>query len=559
GAVYLAEHERLRRKVAIKVLTPPKQDANGKLTVARFLREARAAAALDHPNIVRIHDVALHAEVHYLVMEYVEGETLDALAGKVGQLPPSRAVGYIAQAAAGLQHASDKGFVHRDIKPSNLILSKEGIVKILDMGLARCSTEQADNLTEVYDAGAIVGTADFIAPEQAMNHPSIDIRADIYSLGATFFALVTGRPPFGGNTTQKLIQHQMKEAPSLLDLDKTVPVELAAVVEKMLAKKPEQRYRTPAEVIAALAPWLNDDGGKVVAGLCTSSSSSVAMQNTLTHLAAHSTNRLNKTSKQVAQTPNERRGLSTPKKIALACGGLVALAVGLGYFALGSSKDGAAVTPANPSRGSQVTGTNPTSIGAAPNASTTTGAATNGETTAPPHTAKRVYNLDLNRIADGAFTMQSLSTVIKGSYPKAPALHQFQCWAKGSVGEFFIGTYEGSRALGMVTTEGESGAQLCVEMESIPDVILKPGQEYDLRIEYRHRGTISGHLAIQNHKYDLIAGLPLNNTGNHWHSSAIRFNRPANQTLRIAVDGNKGTADSMLYVRKLEIVEVQNH
>ncbi|MGL4419304.1 MAG: serine/threonine-protein kinase, partial [Gemmataceae bacterium] len=345
GAVYLAEHETLRRKVALKVLTPPKQDANGKLTIERFLREARAAAALDHPNIVRIHDVAQHGEVHYLVMEYVEGETLDALAGKLGQLPSSRVVGYIAQAAAGLQHASEKGFVHRDIKPSNLILSKEGVVKILDMGLARCSTEQADKLTEVHDAGAIVGTADFIAPEQAMNQPTIDIRADIYSLGATFFALVTGRPPFGGNTTQKLIQHQMKEAPSLLELDKTVPEELAAVVEKMLAKKPEQRYRTPAEVIGALAPWLSDDGGKVVAGLCTSSSSSVAMQNTLTQLAAHSTNRLNKKSKKVAQTPNERGGLSTPKKLALACGGLVALAVVLGYFALGSSKDAAALPP----------------------------------------------------------------------------------------------------------------------------------------------------------------------------------------------------------------------
>src|SRR5579883_699434 len=294
GAVYLAEHETLRRRVALKVLTPPNGDANGKLTVERFLREARAAAALDHPNIVRIHDVAQQADVHYLVMEYVEGQTLDQMLEAGGPVTPSRAVGYVAQAAAGLQHAHEKGFVHRDIKPANLIVAKDGTVKILDMGLARSFTAERDKLTEVMDQGAIIGTADFIAPEQAMNAPHIDIRADVYSLGATFFALVTGKPPFAGNTTQKLIQHQMKEAPDLTVLDKTFPPELAGVVAKMLQKKPEKRYQTPAEVITALAPWLSDDGGtKVMAGLSgTDLGGSGALQNTITELVAGGTKRI---------------------------------------------------------------------------------------------------------------------------------------------------------------------------------------------------------------------------------------------------------------------------
>ena len=269
GAVYLAEHETLRRKVALKVLSAPKDSKDGQLALERFLREARSAAALDHPNIVRLHDVGQNAGTHYLVMEYVDGQTLEELLQKGGPITPSRAVGYIAQAAAGLQQAFDKGFVHRDIKPGNLMLTKDGTVKILDMGLARpTDNNSADNkVTELLDKGAVVGTADFISPEQAMNG-KIDIRSDIYSLGATFFSLVTGAPPFSGSTTQKLIQHQLKEAPTLATLDRTFPHGLSLVVSKMLEKKADHRYQTPAEVIQALAEWLPEEGSrKVKAGL----------------------------------------------------------------------------------------------------------------------------------------------------------------------------------------------------------------------------------------------------------------------------------------------------
>jgi len=264
GAVYLAEHSTLRRRVALKVLRA-QRGTDRLVSVERFLREARAAAALDHPNIVRIHDVVQQGDAHYLVLEYVEGKTLDTFLARGGAVSVSAAVGYIAQAAAGLQHAHEKGFVHRDIKPANLIVAADGTVKILDMGLARSMTSSADNLTEVLDKDAVVGTVDYIAPEQALGGSRVDVRADIYSLGATFFALVTGGPPFRGNTSQKLAQHQMKPAPDLAAQDRTFPPELAAVVSKMLAKKPDERYQTPADVIAALAPWLSDDSEQKVA------------------------------------------------------------------------------------------------------------------------------------------------------------------------------------------------------------------------------------------------------------------------------------------------------
>jgi hypothetical protein len=262
GTVYLAEHETLRRRVALKMLA--KADAAGPAGVERFLREARAAAALDHPNIVRIFDVGRQGPMHYLVMEYVDGHTLEQVLAR-GPIPCGRAAEYITQAAAGLQHAYEKGFVHRDIKPANLMLARDGTVKILDMGLAR-PFDTDDKLTERLDQGVILGTADYISPEQAINSPAVDIRSDVYSLGATFFALVTGKPPFEGNTTQKLMQHQMRDAPFLGELDPTFPPQLAEAVAVMMAKRPEDRFQTPAEVIAALSPWV-PSSAQVVAGL----------------------------------------------------------------------------------------------------------------------------------------------------------------------------------------------------------------------------------------------------------------------------------------------------
>ncbi|HET6574152.1 MAG TPA: serine/threonine-protein kinase [Fimbriiglobus sp.] len=289
GTVYLAEHATLRRRVAIKVLSAV--EGEHPVAVERFVREARAAAALDHPNIVRIFDIGQTGSMHYLVMEHVDGQTLDKLVQQSGPIACGRAVEYVTQAAAGLQHAYEKGFVHRDIKPANLMLARDGTVKILDMGLAR-SFNPDDKLTEVLDHGAVVGTADYISPEQAMNSPDLDIRADLYSLGASFFTLVTGRPPFEGNTTQKLLQHQMKSAPALVSIDKTFPPGLSAVVERMLAKTPGDRFQTPAELIAALTPWL-PGSDKVLAGITrTDMARSPELQNTLNEMVSETTKRL---------------------------------------------------------------------------------------------------------------------------------------------------------------------------------------------------------------------------------------------------------------------------
>ena len=265
GAVYLAKHTDLHRKVAIKLLVPVR-DADSKLAYERFIREARAAAALDHPNIVRLFDVSRWNDVPFLVMEHVDGVTLQQVLDRDGAMPPSHAADAIAQAASGLQHAHERGFVHRDIKPGNLIRDRQGNVKILDMGLARSFEDPNQKLTENLDSGAVVGTADFISPEQALNAPNIDIRSDIYSLGATFFTLVAGKTPFEGNTTQKLLNHQMRAVPKLTDSDPTVPEKLSQIVTRMMAKKPAERFQTPAEVIAALAPWLGNSA-RVVAGL----------------------------------------------------------------------------------------------------------------------------------------------------------------------------------------------------------------------------------------------------------------------------------------------------
>ena len=263
GTVYQAEHQTLRRRVALKILLAEKVNQPG--AVDRFFREARAAAALDHPNIVRVFDVGQQGDSYFLVMEYVRGQTLDKLLSVETVMPVERAVEFTAQAAAGLQHAAEKGFIHRDIKPANLMVTTDGVVKILDMGLAR-NLSNADDVTGIRDKDAILGTADYVSPEQAVHGARVDIRADIYSLGATFFTLLTGRPVFLGGIAQKLIHHQQTPPPRPSDIDPNIPEEVSDVVVRMLAKHPDDRYQSPFEVILALAPWLPATSG-LLAGL----------------------------------------------------------------------------------------------------------------------------------------------------------------------------------------------------------------------------------------------------------------------------------------------------
>ncbi len=254
GNVFLCEHRSMRRRVAIKVL--PVAHAKDPAAVERFYREARAAAALDHPNIVRAHDVDHDGRYHFLVLEYVEGASFQEIVKRGGPMDVGRAAHYVRQAALGLHHAHLAGVVHRDVKPANLLLDRQGVVKILDMGLARFFDDRDDDLTRMEDRRQILGTADYLAPEQAINSHTVDIRADVYGLGATFYFLLAGRPPFAeGTVAQKLISRQMHEPTPIRELRQDAPEGLAEVVAKMMAKDVAARCQTPAEVYEALAPW----------------------------------------------------------------------------------------------------------------------------------------------------------------------------------------------------------------------------------------------------------------------------------------------------------------
>jgi hypothetical protein len=254
GTVYLCEHIKVRRKVAVKVL--PTVRASNPAAVGRFHREARAAGVLNHPNLVKCHDIDQEGELHYLVMEYVDGASLHEIVARTGPMAPVRAAQYIRQAALGLQHAHEAGLVHRDVKPANILVDRGGTVRVLDLGLARFFHDDNDLLTLKYDENNVLGTADYVAPEQALNSHGVDIRADIYSLGCTFYFLLAGQPPFpGGKAAQKLIWHQVKPPTPVRNLRAEVPEEMAAVVAKMLAKDPRERYQTPGELAVALEPW----------------------------------------------------------------------------------------------------------------------------------------------------------------------------------------------------------------------------------------------------------------------------------------------------------------
>ncbi|MFO0966988.1 MAG: protein kinase [Gemmataceae bacterium] len=254
GAVYLCEHKLMRRRVAVKVL--PTAKAADPSALERFYREARAVAALDHPNIVHAYDIDQDESLHFLVMEYVDGSSLQDIVKKAGPMNVLRACHYVAQAAQGLEHASQASLVHRDIKPGNILVDRSGVVKVLDMGLARFFNDEDDILTKKYDEN-VLGTADYLAPEQALDSHGVDIRADIYSLGATFYFMLTAKTPFGeGTVAQKLIWHQTRHPKPIQEIRPDVAPGVVAVVNRMMAKDPAQRYQTPGEVAQALAPFI---------------------------------------------------------------------------------------------------------------------------------------------------------------------------------------------------------------------------------------------------------------------------------------------------------------
>jgi hypothetical protein len=268
GTVYKAQHRLMERLVALKVID--RGLTGNPAVVERFRREVRAAAQLNHPNIVHAYDAEQAMDTHFLVMEFVEGTTLARLVEQQGPLPVAQACDYIRQAAMGLQRAFEHGMIHRDIKPHNLMRTPQGVVKILDFGLARLMSETGPALSSpgrdafsedaspasLTQTGMVMGTAEYMAPEQAEDAHAADIRADIYSLGCTLYYLLSGQAPFPeGTVLDKLRAHRTRNPRPLSDFRKDVPPALVHVLERMMAKDPDQRYQTPAEAADALMPF----------------------------------------------------------------------------------------------------------------------------------------------------------------------------------------------------------------------------------------------------------------------------------------------------------------
>ncbi|HLX60031.1 MAG TPA: protein kinase [Planctomycetota bacterium] len=327
GAVYLAEHIKMERRVALKVMRADLvSDASH---VQRFQQEVRAASKLSHPNIVTAYDADEAGSgantVHFLVMEFVEGETLLDYVRRREQIPVAEACECVRQAALGLQHAFEQGMVHRDIKPANLIRSAKGEIKILDFGLARLALERGSTApAPLTNEGMVMGTVDYMAPEQAGDSHGVDIRADIYSLGCTLYQLLAGCVPFpDGAVAARLVQHATRAPQDVRKFRPDVPAGLGAALKKMLAKKPSDRFATPADVAAAMEPFANLAAGTTID----------ARPRTLPSPLAHP---------------------SVSRKIALWGGACVAILIAMGFSAwklFGSKRDNASsgtVTAAAP-------------------------------------------------------------------------------------------------------------------------------------------------------------------------------------------------------------------
>ena len=254
ATVWLATDEQLRRPVAVKLLHEHLRDP---ISVERFRGEGKLAAQLCHPGIVAIYDTFHDDGIDGIVLEYVHGRTLRARLDDGSPMSIEEAVTTARSVATALAEAHRRGLVHRDIKPANILVDRTGVVKILDMGLARFfNPDEDDMLTKKFDE-SVLGTADYLAPEQAIDSSTVDIRADIYGLGGTFYYMLTGFPPFPeGSVAQKLLWHQTKAPKPVRAYRPEVPEGVAAIVDKMMAKDAANRYQSPAELMVALAPWV---------------------------------------------------------------------------------------------------------------------------------------------------------------------------------------------------------------------------------------------------------------------------------------------------------------
>ncbi len=254
GKVYLARDTRTNRPVALKVL-PPHKIREQEHHLTRFLREMEIAQTLNHPNVARAYDAGVVGDVHYIALEYVPGKTLSKLVVANGRLSPDAAARIFAEAADGLAHAHERGLIHRDFKPANVMITPAGHAKLLDLGLALRPGETGD-VRVLGGKGIVVGTMDYVPPEQTRDASAVDVRSDLYGLGATMFFALTGRPPFpGGTGKEKIDRHRKEEAPRVDEYNGDVPQEFADLVAVLMSKDPNDRPSSAAEVRKKLLRW----------------------------------------------------------------------------------------------------------------------------------------------------------------------------------------------------------------------------------------------------------------------------------------------------------------
>jgi serine/threonine protein kinase len=255
GTVYMARDTRNQQLVALKVL-PPKRARTEERLLARFQREMQLSQRVAHSNLTQTLEVGVHHGVYYIAMEYIPGQTLYRLVNEQGPLTVPRAARLFAQVASGLEHAHGQGLIHRDLKPSNLMIMPNEQAKVLDLGLALVQNEVSSDRTITGGQGYIVGTMDYIAPEQAEDPTRVDPRSDIYSLGCTLYFALTGQPPFpGGTSMQKIMRHRTEEPVPVTDHNPTVPVAFWGLVRRMMDKRPERRPGSASAVRAELRKW----------------------------------------------------------------------------------------------------------------------------------------------------------------------------------------------------------------------------------------------------------------------------------------------------------------
>ena len=307
GRVYLARDTRLNRNVALKILSPER--VNNPRAIARFQREARVGAQLQHENLVRIYDEGEANGKCYLVMEFIEGKNIGAIIAEDGPIPPATAARLAQQVALGLEHAQLKGLIHRDVNPYNILVTRDGVAKLTDLGLAIDQSEQA----QVTREGATVGTFDYVSPEQARHSHSVDTRSDIYSLGCTLYHMLTGQVPFTcPSLPEKLFAHQAVEPEPVTKRVAGIPEGLSDVIQKMLRKSPDDRYPTPLDVAQALEPFTENPSGMPITGQASSPAMRASGRASMTETRVVATPRLDPLATQVATQEVPRGVVEAP-------------------------------------------------------------------------------------------------------------------------------------------------------------------------------------------------------------------------------------------------------